>query len=289
MKNEDIKALVSLLDDTDEEVFRHIQNQLLSLGKDVIPALEDAWSHSFDPLLQQRIEHIVHKIQFDSLANEIKLWKENHSADLLAGTILIARYQYPDLDEDKIRTTLNQIKRDAWIEMNDHLTALEQVNILNRVFFDIYSFSGNTTNFHAPTNSFINCVLESKKGNPLLLSIVYSYIAQQLDIPIVGINLPEHFILCYQDKVFSEHYEYTYPAARILFYINAFSRGNIFGKAEIDQFLKKLDLKPASFFYEPCTNAEIITRLIRNLTHAYQKLGDMEKVEELNVLMEIFN
>ena len=131
-KDKEIKALVSLLDDSDQEVFTEIERKLLSFGKEVIPLLEDVWSHSFDTLIQSRIEQIIHKIQFEALCVELELWSSHRFNDLLSGVILLSRLQYPDLNEDAVRQTLSQLKRDVWIELNDHLTALEQINIINR-------------------------------------------------------------------------------------------------------------------------------------------------------------
>jgi len=289
MNIEEIKAMISLLDDTDPEILDHVSGKLVSFGRDVIPVLEDAWSSAFDPQLQVKIENIVHKIQLDVLKQDLSRWANNSSNDLLTGTLLISRYQYPDLDEDKVRMQLNKIRKDLWLELNEQMTPQEQVIVINKVFFDVYGFAGNTANFHAPQNSFINTVLESKKGNPLLLSILYSIIAQQLDLPIYGVNLPEHFVLAYQDIRGNSNISYTYPEAGILFYINAFSKGNIFGKQDIDQFLKKLDIKPNRIFYEPCTNIDMIRRLLRNLALSWQKLGEPEKVDEINELLECIN
>ncbi len=169
------------------------------------------------------------------------------------------------------------------------MTPQEQVLVFNKVLFETHGFTGNTANFHAPQNSFINTVLESKKGNPLLLSIIYSILAQQLDVPIFGVNLPEHFILAYQDIRGNSSVEYTYPEAGILFYINAFSKGNIFSKNDIDMFLKKLDLTYNRIFYEPCSNVDMIRRLLRNLSFSWQKLGQPDKVSEIDELIECLN
>lgn len=289
MNAEAVKAMISLLDDNDPEIYNHIHGQLVSLGREIIPVLEDAWSSAFDPLLQERIESIVHIIQFDGLKQDLSKWAKGSANDLLTGTLLIARYQYADLDEDKVRSQLNKIRKDIWLELNEQMTPQEHVLVINKVFFDVHGFSGNTTNFHAPQNSFINTVLESKKGSPLLLAIVYSIISQQLDIPIYGVNLPEHFILAYQDIRGNSPDEYTHPEAGILFYINPFSKGNVFGKTDIDQFLKKLDMKYNRIFYEPCSNLDMIRRLLRNLTFSFQKLGQPEKVDEVNELLECLN
>ena len=289
MNKNELDALISLLDDSDPEIFSHIGDRLITLGKEVIPVLEDAWSKSFDGVVQQRIENIIHKIQFDTLKIDLKKWSVENSDDLLAGAMLISRYQYPDVDENKIREQLNKIKRDAWVELGSSIKPLEKINALNHVFFDVHGFNGNTSNFHAPQNSFINTVLETKKGNPLMLCVIYCIIARQLDIPLSGVNLPEHFILAYIEENETRLPENTNSGNGVLFYINAFNRGTIFSRKDIDQFLKKLNIKPSKFYYEPCSNLEIIQRSLRNLVFSYQKLNETEKLTEVGELLEYLN
>lgn len=286
MNQNELQALISLLDDPDENIFQHIKEKILSLGQEIIPLLENAWEYSFDPLIQSRIEDIIHKIQFEKILNELKSWVKSENQDLLEGTLLIAKYQYPDLDEEKVKKQIEQIKQDIWLELNDNLTALEKTRVINHIFFDVHNFSGNTANFHTPQNSYLNNVLESRKGNPLSLSILYIIIAQNLNFPIYGVNLPEHFILAYKDEnnvfpLFSNE-----DNNKVLFYINPFSKGSVFSKKEIDAFLKQLNVDPDKSFYEPCSNAEIIKRLIRNLIASYEKLGYPHKSKELKILLE---
>ncbi|MBL7923705.1 MAG: transglutaminase family protein [Bacteroidia bacterium] len=285
MKEPELKALISLLDDSDLEVFSHIEEKLISIGSNVIPLLEDAWSNAFDPVLQQRIASIVHKIQFDTLLEQMKLWIHTGNDDLLEGVVLVARYQYPELDKEKIAQFITQIKKDIWLELNESLTALEQVNVLNHIFFTKYGFGGNTSNYHAPQNSYINCVVESRKGNPLALSVLYLLVTKSLGLPIYGVNLPEHFILTYLEVREGEEGN----TGRILFYINPFSKGSVFGKSDIDQFIKKLNIDPQNSYYQPCSHRDMVLRMLRNLAFSYQKLGDTEKVEELNQMIALFN
>lgn len=287
MDKKELTALISLLDDPDESVFQQVSMKFLSMGQEIIPALEDAWEHSFDTLIQNRIENIIHQIQFDLIKDALKQWSHPEDQNLLEGALLVARYQYPDIDFSKIKKQIEQIKHDVWLELNENLTALEKVKIINHILFDVHNFSGNTNNYHAPQNSYINNVLESKKGNPLLLSIIYTIVAQSLDIPIYGVNLPEHFILCYVDV---EHMSVPSvegnEGGNILFYINPFSKGTVFGQKEIDAFLKQLKLEKLPSFYEPCSNLEIISRLLRNLIASYEKLGYPDKSEELKMLLQ---
>jgi regulator of sirC expression with transglutaminase-like and TPR domain len=284
MKENELQALIHLLEDPDEEVFSAVKEQIMLMGEEIIPALEHAWENTFNNALQSRIENLIHDIQMDRVRQELRIWAETGGTDLLAGTLLISRYQYPDLDEEQVRKQIDLIKRDVWLEINGNLTAFEKVKVINHILFDVYQFSGNTTNYHAPQNSYINNVIESKKGNPLLLSILYSVIAQGLNIPIYGVNLPEHFILAYRDEFTLQKEGEAEP---ILFYINPFSRGAVFSKREIDTFLKQLKLEANPIFYESCANTAIISRQLRNLIHSYEKLGYPNKVEELTSLLDI--
>ena len=284
MKPNELNALISLLDDPDEGVFSQIKTKIVSLGHDVIPVLENAWEHSFNPLLQTRIENIIHAIQFQKIAEDMRIWAQSSDHSLLEGALLVAQYQYPDLDVLKINKQLEQIKHDVWLEFNDNLTALEKTRVINHILFDVHLFSGNTTNYYAPQNSYINNVLESKKGNPLSLSIIYAIVAQSLALPVYGVNLPEHFVLAYRDEN-----DFSVPLSqddksRILFYINPFSRGAVFSRREIDAFLKQLKLEPKAEFYSACSNLDIIKRLIRNLSKSYEKLGYPDKAAEMESL-----
>jgi len=278
----EINSMIKLLDDPDQEIFEHIHDKLFSYGNEVIEYLESAWERAFDPIQQERIANLVHEIQFRNVKEELKLWHQGGAFDLLLGVLTINKYQYPDLDEQKVINQIEAIKRDIWLQMMYDASPAEQVKLINHVFYTIHGFSGNTTNHQDPQNSYLNQVLETKKGNQISLAIIYSIIAQKLDIPVYGVNLPQHFILAYVDETQESDFE-----GGILFYINAFNKGFIFGRRDVDMFLKQLNLKAEKQFYEPCSNADIIRRVLRNLISAYENLGSTEKVAELNELLTI--
>ncbi len=287
MSLKEVIALITLLDDPDEDIYSQVRDRFVILGPPAIPHLETAWENSFDAIMQKRIETIIHTIQFETLQKALKDWAKDEQDDLLKGTILLARYQYPDFDEAKIRKQLAQIKQDVWLELHEDLTALEKVKIVNHILFEVHQFSGNITNYHAPQNSFINNVLESKKGNPLMLSVVYALICKELGIPVYGINLPQHFVLAYvNENANLIDVNNKSLSNNILFYINPFSKGLIFNQKDIDSFLKQLNLEPEAKYYLPCSNVEILKRCINNLVYSYEKLGYLEKVAELKALEE---
>lgn len=281
----EVIALITLLDDPDEVIYSQVKERFVTLGPPTIPHLETAWENSFDAIMQKRIEIIIHTIQFETLQKALKQWAKDDADDLLKGVLILAHYQYPDLDESKVKKQLQQIKQDVWLELHDDLTALEKVKIINHILFEVHQFSGNITNYHAPQNSFINNVLESKKGNPLMLSVVYMLICKELGIPVYGINLPQHFVLSYiNDHANLIDVNNKTLSNNILFYINPFSKGLVFAQKDIDQFLKQLNLEPEAKYYLPCSNIEILKRCLNNLIFSYEKLGYLEKVEELKNL-----
>ncbi len=279
--NTELSALVKLLDDTDQEVFEQVEKRLLEHGTEAITFLENAWEGTLDALLQERIEDLVHRIQFSSVKEDLKLWYQGGAFDLLQGALLVNRYQYPDLDEQKIINQIEEIKREIWLGLQPEMSSIEKIKLFNHVFYNYFGFKGNTVNHHDPQNSYLNHVLESKKGNQISLAIIYSTIAQKLDIPVYGINLPQHFILGFIDEGQQEEKEFG-----VLFYINAFNKGAIFGKHDVDHFLRQLNLDPQPGYYAPCSNAEIIRRIIRNLISAYKHAHATDKVAELEELQE---
>jgi regulator of sirC expression with transglutaminase-like and TPR domain len=284
IKNSEITSLIKLLDDPDKEIYDHVHDKLLSYGTDVVPHLESAFGEAFDAIQQERIANLVHEIQFRELKNELTLWYHGGAFDLLQGALIVNKYQYPDLDEQKVINYIESIKREIWLQMMNDASPAEQVKLINHVFYNIYGFSGNTTNHQDPQNSYLSQVCESHRGNQISLAIIYSIIAQRLDIPIYGINLPQHFILAYIDEQQQNDTENG-----VLFYINSFSKGFIFGRRDVDHFLKQLNLKPEPHFYEPCSNVDIIKRVLRNLVSAYEKANAEDKVSEIYELLKILD
>lgn len=274
MTESELKALVSLLDDDDDQVVMHVENKIRSLGREIIPYLEEEWERSFNPNVQRKIEDLIHELQYDLLKVRLNDWYTSSDQDLLIGLWLIATYQYPDLELSKLKQDLEQIYYETWLEFRPDLYPFDQVKIINSVLFNKLKFGANTKNFHSPGNSMINVVLETKKGNPISLCIIYMLVAQKLKMPIYGVNLPNLFILTYKDE-------------KVQFYINAFNRGLIFSKQDIENYINELRLAPQDSFFEPCSSLEIIRRTLRNLIMSFDKMGEHAKAEEVKELLLI--
>ncbi len=285
-----ILALVQLIDDPDDTIFEHVRDQLIGHGTTAIPFLENSWeTEDYGLLFQSRIEDLIHEIQFLEVKSELQTWITSPNKDLLAGAIIISKYQYPNIEEQDIHTKIQAIRKDIWLEINDQQTAYEKVRVFNKVFYGKHRFTGNSKDYHSPENSYLYKVLDMHKGNPLSLSVLYSIIAQSLDMPIFGINLPNHFILSYLDENNTNSQIDPDSKDNNLFYINAFSRGGIFNSNEIDDFLKGLNKPLLRSYYEPCSNSSIIVRMLTNLITSFQQTGSSKKVNELIELRDLFD
>ena len=274
MNNKELKSLVALLDDDDEEVVAHVEKKLKTLGTGVIPLLEEAWEQTFNPEAHDRIEELVHFLQFELVKERLTHWYSYEQEDLLRGMWILATYQYPDLEYAQLNDKIEHLYQKIMTHWDSGLSPFDQIKMINSTLFEKLKFRANIKNFHAPGNSFLNNVLETAKGNPISLSALYLLITQKLGLPIFGVNLPNLFVL-------------TYRSDKLQFYINVFNRGLIFSKEDLDNYISQLSLLPQNEYFEPCNHGEIIKRSLRNLIMAFDKIGDYHKSDEINKLMSL--
>ncbi len=283
-----LHALISLLDDPDVEIYSTVENVLRSEQIEIVPELEKAWEKSVDRIFQERVENIIHSLQFDNLKSALKEWVLSGEKDFLYAVFLVAKYQYPELSYSAILDVIEDIKKDVWMELNGHLTSLEKISIVNHILFDKYKFSRNSKELLSPKNNYINDVLDSRLGNPVSLSVIYSVVCQGLGMPVYGVNLPKNFILVYLDDdtcVDNETCEQQKCSAQ--FYINPINSGAIIGKREIEVFLKQQKVSVLNNYFIPCSNMSVVKRILNNLRFSFDSLGMDDKKEEIIELMEM--
>jgi hypothetical protein len=286
MESNELKSLITLLDDPDKEIYDHVAGKLLSLGPNVIPSLESYWETSPDPVLQERIESLIHTIQFDTLKFDFKNWINLPEHDLFDGAVLVARYQYHDLDKTTLRNYLDIIKRAIWLELNHNLTPYEQINVFNHVFFGLKGYTGKAA---SDANSyFLNKVIETKIGNAVSLGVIYQTLARELDIPVYGVNLPRHYILAYCKTFLSEEELQHDQQKHVLFYINPMSKGAIFTRNEVKAYLEKINLDESPQCFMPCTSKDTVKLMLEHLHYIYTDVKEEQNTSDINHLIDLF-
>jgi len=277
--HKELEALISLLEDPDNLVFDTVSDRLIELGEKVVSPLEKRWEITLKPDLQVRIENVIKTIQFNSLQRGMDSWKTGGGSDLLFGAYLVARFHYPDLEFDFLNEKIEKIKKDIWLELNSELTALEKVKVINYFLFDINKFDKSSKKAHTPQLYMVNHVIDTHKGGPVMLGLIYAELARRLNLPIYGVNLPRNFVLCYYDD------DYNEDPNGILFYINPSDKGAVLGLKELKHFLNHLKIEERESYFTPCSNVDIIERLVINLQYAYEKTGQAEKAQSLKQLL----
>lgn len=282
----EIAALMNLIDDPDTEVFSTISDRIVSYGKDIISNLEQLWENTPDEMIQDKIELLIHRLHFQDLQADITAFSNTPEQDLMEGLLLIARYQYPDLATHHVLQEIEKIRRNVWLEINSYITALEQINIINRIFYSYHKYKGVEVSYQHPEEFLVNKMIETKRANAILNGIVYQHLCKQLDIPVKAIRVPRQHLLAY----FDTSYEYfnTEPnhPHNILFFIDPMN-GNIYSHKDVEGYFKKIELKPLASYYKPMRIPSILRFLTEEFAKCFQQEDKRYKKEELEHLAAV--
>ena len=280
-ENKEINALLHLIDDPDEEVYSTVSDRILSIGKGIIPNLEQLWEHTSNQQLQERIERIIHQLHFRDLKAEFTRWKKE-PADLLEGTLLVSQYHYPEMQTLQVRQDFEKIRRNIWIELNQYLTPLEQTSVFNSILYNYYKLSGIETAYHHPEDFLVNKGVELKKGNALCTGLIYLILCELLDIPVKAIRIPRQFILAYMEPNGQAR-----PAAEnIKFFIDPIN-GQIYSHKDIESYFKRLDIEVPSDCFQPYDSASLIRLQLDELGKCFDDSANYYKLEELKEISNL--
>ena len=276
------QALISLLDDSDKEVFGAVTAELAKEGLSIIPQLEDVWEKSQNSFLQARIEEVIHHIQFNITKSNLEKWSQDGAKDILEGYVYICQSQYPGIDLSAVHAFFDKLKTDICIDVTGRTTAADKVKLINYVLFQVYQFERNTTDLLTPENLYINQVIEKRRGNPLSLAIVYLIVGQKLGLPIFGIDLPNSILLAYKNEY--RHIDSLYESDDILFYINPYNKGARLSIQDIKYHLENFGYANHVDQLRISSNKTILLKVIDSLVSSYEKLGFNDKIAMLNEL-----
>ena len=182
--------------------------------------------------------------------------------------LLLARIEFPGLEIDPFLQILDSFAAELAARLREWS---DFVPMANQYLFNELGFSGNEADYYNPANSCLNEVLASKTGIPITLSVVYLEIARRLSRPVFGIGLPGHFVVQYDDGLYST-------------YIDPFHGGALLDAAQCHD-LAKTDGNPAAL--ARVNTRQIVARMINNLRGIYFARGAHRKtLQILNLLID---
>lgn len=287
VENKEISALFHLIDDPDEEVYSTVSTRIISFGKGIIPNLENLWENTNREDVQERIETIIHKLHFRDLTDDFINWK-NGSCELLQGALLTARYHYPEMQQSVALQEIEKLRRNIWLELNNYLTPLEQVNVITSILYNYYKQKGVEISYSQPEDFLITKTLETKKGNAISNGVLYLVLCDLLDIPVKATNIPRQFILAYFDPQYEFMNPVRHSSEKINFFIDPLN-GNVYSHKDVESYFKRIAITPAATYYKQMSNKRIIQFLLEELSKCFDNDRNRYKMEELLTLVKLLD
>lgn len=261
-QNDRIELLIQLLGE-EESHFEIIRQKLIEIGVPALPALERSVQEG-SPLISERAGQIMESIRLEMLDREWEHYAEKESGSLEEGVFLLARFAYPELDPQRYQAQLNQMADILRSRIQPRTSPTEVIGALNDYLFNELHFSGNRENYYVPENSYINRVLETKRGIPISLSVVVLLLAERLNLPLYGIGMPGHFLIAWSD-------------GQTEIFIDPFNEGRMMIREEIESALSEDESELLDQYLQKVSTHQILARMIRNLIQIYVEEGKMEK------------
>ncbi len=286
-ENKEISALFHLIDDPDEDVYNTVSDKIISFGKAIIPNLESLWENTTSEEIQERIELLIHRLHFRDLRNDFITWKDG-DADLLQGALLVARYHYPEMQSTTIFQEMEKLRRNTWLELNNYLTPMEQINVVTSILYNYYKQKGVEFAYTNPDDYLINKTLESKKGNAVSNGIIYIVLCEMLDLPVKAIHIPRQFILAYFDPQHDLLNPVGHASEKINFYIDPLN-GQMYSHKDVESYFKRISVPPTTSYFRQMDNKRIIRFLLEELSKCFDDDRNKYKMEELMSLVNLLD
>jgi len=272
----EIRALISLLGDDNAEIRDIARERLLHHGQEAADYLREACAADGEGKVRIQARHVLEQINVEDLLGSfhlISLLGEPH-LDLERGAVLLARFGYPELRTETCKQQLDELADRVRLRLPSRTPNDSTIRLLNHFLFYEEGFTGNSADYCNPDSSFINRVLEFRRGIPVSLSVIYLLIARRLNLPISGIGMPVHFICKFENGANS-------------FYIDPFNQGQIMNRSDCVQFLRRAGYPFKESFLARASDRDILIRMARNLILVYTQNNASHKVAVLERVITI--
>lgn len=190
--------------------------------------------------------------------------KPEPEIDLACAALLIAAEEYPQVTPEPYLRRLDELAERARDRLWDATAPIMMLQEVNRVMFEEEGFQGNRTEYYDPRNSFLNDVIDRRRGIPITLSIIYLELGWRLDLPLHGVNFPGHFLVRYAGE-----------AVQLL--VDPFQNGMIRFEDEAQALLDHVyggSVRMQPEFLRIADRRDILIRLLTNLKGNYLNRRD---------------
>ena len=269
----EIRSLIKLLDDENEEIVNTVKSKLVEKGSASLPLLEEA-SIDASSVLKERIQALTEQLAASQVREQLaELSRSPHDIDLETGVLLIARYGYPYEDLRWCGGVLDEFSHELDSRLDSREDPLEIISVVSSFLSTEKLFRGNIEDYYDPENSYINRVLEKRLGLPISLSIIYLLVAKRLNIPLYGVGMPGHFLLKYQ-------------VGEKEVFLDPFRGATLLSRNDCRDFIEATGYGFREEYLATVSNRQILERVIRKLIIAYRQRGKNEELQSLQSFLE---
>jgi regulator of sirC expression with transglutaminase-like and TPR domain len=192
---------------------------------------------------------------------------------LLEAAASIAQDEEPQLDIQEVLATCDALLVRLKRRVKAEADPMRKLSVLNQFFYTDLGFSGNANNFYAPENSYVNEVLQTRRGIPISIAVIWLELAQALELQAEGISFPGHFLV----KV-------TLPEGLVVLDPLTGDSLGLDNLAErLAPFRQHLgdasDMEaPLGLYLQPAPPRDILTRMLRNLKEIFNSQEDWQRL-----------
>ena len=212
---------------------------------------------------------------FKLLARQVKVIESPDA--LLQGAIAIAMHQVDNIDPAAVDATIQGYADTVRSRVRGPQPQALMAH-LHEFLFEEEGFSGNTEDYYGTANSYLPVALQSKRGLPITLSLIYKAVAERLGLRAWGVGLPGHF-LC------------GVEVDDQLMLVDPFTGGRILTKDEAHERMQAMlgpDAEWSDELILPISNRHWLTRMLQNLLHTFGNSGhfaDVAAILEMEMLL----
>lgn len=259
-------AIVRLLQDDDPETVRLVKEQLAQGGEDFLPDLRDI-ARMDDACASAHARDVLAEITSQGADDDfLLLCHFFHEDDCIERACwMLARALEPSLDIALYEHKVNQWGRQFLMQISGIVSNRQRVLALGHFMAGELCFRGNTDEYYLDRNSLLPCVVETRMGLPITLTLLYRMVARRAGMKVEGMNLPGHFIARHGEVLF-----------------DPFHKGKILTKADCEEILTRQNLKLRTAHLEPATSRQTLLRILANLLYVYDLQKDQAKHARIN-------
>jgi regulator of sirC expression with transglutaminase-like and TPR domain len=198
---------------------------------------------------------------------------DDASLPLVEAAVAIAQDEHPGLDTQAVLGQIDALAERLKRRVPADAGSRQRLRVLNHFFFKELGFSGNVNNYYDPGNSLLSTVLETRRGIPITLAVLYIELATQIGLAARGVSFPGHFLI----KLRLSEGEVV---------IDPFT-GQSLSREQLDELLMPYRQSqgltgdfdvPLGLFLQAAPSRDVLARMLRNLKEIYRSTQDWPRL-----------